>query len=192
MWTFIRVAISVVAGFFLMLPLGSLYGSLKWPTFHGWGLMHGSYLSAWPTLSIFSFLVLGYLRRFPRVEDTPLLIAGLAWGLVLTGFLAISASPWLLSPSTVYALLAVTSVIVALLSFFAGHKLRLALFVVLPFVFLKMDFLFVAITPALRPLLFYDLLFALKDITRPLIFALIGWGLGSLASTIKKRSTAAM
>jgi hypothetical protein len=40
---------TVVAGFFLMLPLGSLYGLLKWPTFHGWGLMHGSYLSAWPT-----------------------------------------------------------------------------------------------------------------------------------------------
>lgn len=196
---FIRVAISVVVGFFLMLPLGTLYEVLRWPTFHGWGIMHGAFISAWPTLSIFTFLVLGYMRRFPRVEDTLLLIVGLAWGLVLTGFLTIgsyrstpASFSWILSPSTTYALLAVTSAIVAVLSFFASHRLRLAALVVSPFVFSKMDFLFVAITPALRPLLFYDVLFALKEITPPLIFALIGWGLGSLASAILKRPPAAV
>jgi len=37
MRTFIRVVISVIAGFFLMWPLGYVYGLLGWPTFHGWG-----------------------------------------------------------------------------------------------------------------------------------------------------------
>jgi hypothetical protein len=41
MRTFTRAVISVVAGFFLMWPLGYLYGVLNWPTFHSWGLLHG-------------------------------------------------------------------------------------------------------------------------------------------------------
>ena len=89
MRTVTRALISVVAGFFLMWPLGYLYDVLNWPTFHSWGLLHGGFFSAWPTLSIFTFLALGYVRFFPRVEDTPLWIVGLVWGLLLTGFLGV-------------------------------------------------------------------------------------------------------
>ena len=144
MRTFIRAVISVVAGFFLMWPLGYVYGLLGWPTFHLWGLAHGSFFSAWPTLSILTYLVLGYVRHFTRVKDTPLLIVGLAWGLLLAGFLGVSSS---LSPAMIYGLLASMSAIVAALSFFARHKLRLALLVVSPIIFFHLDFLIFLLSP---------------------------------------------
>src|SRR5437667_8128390 len=75
MRTFIRSVIAVVAGFLLMWPLGYAYVALSLPTFHLWGLMHGTYVAAWPTLSILAFLALGYLPPFRRIDDTALLIA---------------------------------------------------------------------------------------------------------------------
>ena len=83
MRTFIRSVIAVVAGFLLMWPLGYAYATLSWPTFHSWGLMHGTFVAAWPALSILAFLSLGYLPLFRRIDDTALLIAGLVWGLLL-------------------------------------------------------------------------------------------------------------
>jgi len=121
-----RAVISVVVGFLLMWPLGSLYGLVNWPTFQLWGLMHGGFFSAWPTLSIFTFLALGYVRPFTRVEDTPLLILGLVWGMLLTGFLGMGAH---LSASASYGLLLITAAIVAVLSVFARHGLGLPLLV---------------------------------------------------------------
>jgi hypothetical protein len=184
MRTFIRVVISVVAGFFLMWPLGYVYGLLGWPTFHWWGLMHGSFFSAWPTLSILTYLVLGYVRPFTRVKDTPLLIVGLAWGLVLAGFLGVSSS---LSPAMVYGLLAIMSATIAALSFFAEHKLGLTLLVVSPIIFFHLDFLIFLQSPRTHDFLINGAVSAFYRIRRPLIFALIGWGLGLLARVVLKR-----
>src|SRR5262245_30546881 len=136
MRTLMRVVTSAIAGFFLMWPLGYVYGVLNWPTFHSWGLLHGGFFSAWPTLSIVTFLGLGYVRFFPSVEDTPLLICGLVWGLLLSGFLGIGSY---LSASATYGLLAITAAIVAILTFFAKHRLGLTLLAVSPIVFLKME-----------------------------------------------------
>jgi predicted outer membrane lipoprotein len=83
MRTFIRTIIAIVAGFLLMWPLGYAYVALSLPTFHLWGLMHGTFIAAWPTLAILVFLALGYLRQFRRIDDTALLIGGLVWGLLL-------------------------------------------------------------------------------------------------------------
>ena len=188
MRTLIRVVISGAAGFFLMWPLAYLYGALNWPTFHLWGLLHGGFFSAWPTLSILAFLALGYVRFFARVDDTPLLIAGLVWGLLLTSFLGIGSS---LSAWTTDGLLAVTAAIVAASSFFARHKLRLALFVVSPVVFFNMEFLLGLISEPMRELLVESALGAFDRIKQPLIVVLVGWAIGSLASAILKRPAAA-
>lgn len=188
MWIFIRVVISVVAGFLLMGPLAYVYGVLNWPTFHSWGLLHGGLFSAWPTLSICTFLAVGYVRFFPRIKDTPLLMVGLVWGLLLAGFLGIRAY---LSASTIYELLAVTALVVAALSFFAQQKLRVALLVVSPIAFYEMEFLLGLISPAGREFLFINALDAFDKIKLPLIFALLGWGLGSLARAILNWRSAA-
>jgi hypothetical protein len=186
---FIRIVISVVAGFFLMWPLGYVYGALNWPTFHSWGLLHGGFFSAWPTLSTFTFLALGYVRLFPRIEDTPLLSVGLAWGLLLTGFLGIRAY---LSVPAIYGLLAATAAIVAALTFFARHKLRLTLLVVSPIALFNADFLLGLMSPLEREFLFDNALDAFDRLKLPLIFVLIGWGLGSLARAILKGRPAAV
>jgi hypothetical protein len=67
-------------------------------------------------LSIFAFLALGYVRPFPRFEDTPLLIVGIVWGLLVITFLGIYTN---LAASTIYGLPGITTAIVATLSFFA-------------------------------------------------------------------------
>jgi hypothetical protein len=188
MLTLIRVVLSVVAGFFLMWPLGYLYGVLGWPTFHLWGLMHGGFFSAWPTLSIVTFLALGYVPLFPRLEDTPLLIVGLVWGLLLTGFLGVGVY---LSGSATYGLLAVTAAIVGALSFFAKHKLGLMLLAVSPIVFFHMQFLLGLMSSPTPGLLFTYSVQFFDGIKQPLMFAFIGWGLGSLARAILKRPAAA-
>src|SRR5262245_15983178 len=76
MRTVIPIVIAVIAGFLLMWPLGYAWTALSWPTFHLWGLMHGTFVAAWPTLSILMFLALGYLPSFQRIDDTALLIGG--------------------------------------------------------------------------------------------------------------------
>jgi hypothetical protein len=184
MRTFIRTVISIIAGFILMWPLGYLYGVLNWPTFHSWGLLHGGFFSAWPSLSILTFLALGYVAAFPRVEDTPLLIAGLIWGLVLTGFLGISSY---LSPAALYGLLSATTAIVAGLGFFARRRLRLALLVVSPVLFFNMDFLLELISQPTLDVLAVNATFVVDHVKKPLIFALAGWALGLLARAIVTR-----
>ena len=138
MRTFIRSVIAIVAGFLLMWPLGYIYGALSLPTFHSWGLMHGTFMSAWPTLSILAYLALGYLPFFRRTDDTPLLIIGLVWGLLLASGYNIRNA---LGFEVAYGLLGVTAIIVTILCFFAGHRLRMALLVIAPIVFLNLDFL---------------------------------------------------
>ncbi|MBO0763008.1 MAG: hypothetical protein J2P50_00190 [Hyphomicrobiaceae bacterium] len=218
MRTVIRAVTSAVVGFFLMWPLGYVYGVLHWPTFHSWGLMHGAFFSAWPTLSILTFLALGYTRLFPLIEDTPLLFVGLAWGLLLTGFLGTGSY---LSTSARYALLyftllyftllyftllyftllyftllyftllAITAAIVAVLSFFARHRLYLTLFVVSPIVLFGVQFLIGLMSQPTREFKFlvYYAFGAFDHVKWPLIVALLGWAIGSVAHASMRRPT---
>src|ERR1700722_9739674 len=48
---------SVVTGFFLMIPLAMVFNAMDWPLFHSWGLAHGSFIIAWPMLTVLSFAV---------------------------------------------------------------------------------------------------------------------------------------
>ena len=97
-------------GFLLMWPLGYAYAALSLPTFHLWGLMHGTFVAAWPTLSILAFLALGYLPLFRRTDDTALLIGGLVWGLLLASAFNIRNA---LGFEVAYGLLGATAVVVA-------------------------------------------------------------------------------
>ena len=187
MRTLIRSVIAIVAGLVLMWPLGTIYTALSLPTFHSWGLMHGTFVAAWPTLSILTFLALGYLPPFRRIDDTALSITGLVWGLLLaSGFNIRNA----LGFEVTYGLLGATAVIIAILSFFAGHRLRLALLVIAPVVFLNLDFL---LTPPAMPAQFFSrATYDLKQLVPPLAFALAGYVLGSLGrATIRRSPTVA-
>jgi hypothetical protein len=182
MRTFIRSVIAIAAGFLLMWPLGYAYAALGWPTFHLWGLMHGTFVAAWPTLSILAFVALGYLPLFRRIDDTALLIAGLLWGLLLATAFNIRHA---LGFEVAYGLFGVTTVIVAALCIFAQHRLRLALLVISPLVFLNLDFLLAP--PALDQLPSRAIL-DLKQLLPPIAFSLAGYALGSLARVAINRS----
>ena len=179
----IRIVIAIVAGFLLMWPLGYAYVALSLPTFHLWGLIHGTWVAAWPTLSIAVFLALGYLQFFRRIDDTALLIGGLIWGLLLaTGFNIRNA----LGFQVTYGLLGVTALVIAMLCLFAQHRLRLALLVISPVVFLNLDFL---ISPGQTLERFLSqATYDLKALLPPLSFALGGYVLGSLVRLVIKRS----
>jgi hypothetical protein len=179
---FIRSVIAVFTGFLLMWPLGYAYAALGWPTFHLWGLMHGTFVAAWPTLSILAFLSLGYLPLFRRIDDTALLIAGLVWGLLLASGFNIRHA---LGFEIAYGLFGATTVVVAVLCIFAKHRLRLALLVISPLVFLNLDLLLAP--PALEQLL-SRAIFDLKGLLPPVAFSLAGYVLGSLARVAIKRS----
>ena len=183
MLTLIRIVIAIFAGYLLMWPLGLAYVALSLPTFHAWGLAHGTFVAAWPTLSILTFLALGYLPFFRRIDETGLLIAGLVWGILLASAFNIRNA---LGFEIAYGLLGATTVVVAVLCLFAKHRLRLALLVLVPIVFLNLDFL---LSPA--PTLDRFLSQArddLGEIVPPLAFSLAGYVLGSLARAVIKRS----
>jgi hypothetical protein len=71
------------------------------------------------------------------------------------------------------------------LCIFAKHRLRLALLVISPLVFLNLDLLLAP--PALEQLL-SRAIFDLKQLLPPLAFSLVGYLLGSLARLAIKRS----
>ena len=179
MRTFIRIVIAVIAGFLLMWPLGYAWTALSWPTFHLWGLMHGTFVAAWPTFSILTFLALGYLPSFQRIDDTALLIGGLVWGLLLASAFNIRNA---LGFEITYGLLGITAVVVAVLCLFARHRLRLALLVLVPIVFLNLDFL-LSPAPTVERFL-WQASDDLREIVPPLAFSLAGYILGSLIRLI--------
>jgi hypothetical protein len=183
MRTFIRSIIAIVAGFLLMWPLGYAYSRLSLPTFHSWGLMHGTFVAAWPTLSILTYLVLGFLPLFRRTDDTLLLIIGLVWGLLLASGYNIRNA---LGFEVTYGLLGATAIIIAILCFLASHRLRLALLVIAPIVFLNLDFLLTP--PATLAQFFSRATYDLKQLLPPLAFALAGYGLGSLGRAVIRRA----
>jgi len=39
---------------------------MNWPLFHSWGLVHGSFIIAWPVLTILSFIV---IKTIPIARD---------------------------------------------------------------------------------------------------------------------------
>jgi hypothetical protein len=182
MRTFIQSVIAVGAGFLLMWPLGRTYAALGWPTFHSWGLMHGTFVAAWPTLSILAFLALGYLPLFRRIDDTAFLIVGLVWGLLLATAFNIRHA---LGFEIAYGLFGATAVIVAVLCVFAKHRLRLALLVISPLVFLNLDLL---LAPPAPGQFLSRAISDLKGLLPPVAFALAGYVLGSLARVAIKRS----
>jgi hypothetical protein len=53
---------SIVLGFLFMAPLGMLFDAMNWQLFHTWGLAHGSFLFAWPLLTLTSFIVITAFR----------------------------------------------------------------------------------------------------------------------------------
>ena len=61
-WNAVRVigtaCLSVAIGFLLMFPLGALFNAMNGPLFHGWALAHGSFVIAWPVLTVVGFLIL--------------------------------------------------------------------------------------------------------------------------------------
>lgn len=183
MRVFIRSVIAIVAGYLLMWPLGYAWTARSLPTFHLWGLAHGTFVAAWPTLSILAYLALGFLPFFQRTDDTALLIVGLVWGLLLaSGFNIRNA----LGFEVTYGLLGATAVITAILSFFSRYRLRLALLVIAPIVFLNLDFLLTP--PATLAKFFSQATYDLKQLLPPLAFALAGYALGSLGRVVIKRS----
>jgi len=183
MRTFIRSVIAVVAGFLLMWPLGYAWTALSLPTFHLWGLMHGTFAAAWPTLSVLVFLALGYLPLFRHIDDTAFLIGGLVWGLLLASAFNIRNA---LGFEVTYGLLAVTAVVIAVLCLFARHRLRLALLVISPVVFLNLDFL-LSPAPTLERFL-SQATYDLRALLPPLSFSLAGYVLGSLVRLVIKCS----
>jgi hypothetical protein len=183
MRTFIRSIIAIVAGYLLMWPLGFAYVAFSLPTFHSWGLAHGTFVAAWPTLSILTFLALGYLPLFRRIDDTALLIGGLVWGMLLASAFNIRNA---LGFEIAYGMLGVTAVVVAVLCLFARHRLRLALLVISPVVFLNMDFLLSP--PATLEQFLSRATSDFKEILSPLAFALAGYVLGTLARVLIRRS----
>ena len=47
----------IVIGFVLMFPLGMLFDGMNWPLFHFWALAHGSFVLAWPMLTLLAWVV---------------------------------------------------------------------------------------------------------------------------------------
>jgi hypothetical protein len=62
----IFMAASAMLGFFAMIPLALLFDRMNWPAFQSWGLVHGSFLIAWPFLSFVSFGILRLIPAFNR------------------------------------------------------------------------------------------------------------------------------
>jgi hypothetical protein len=62
----IPVAVSIVVGLFLMVPLAMLFDAMNWPLFHSWGLAHGSFVIAWPLLALACFVMILGIRRATR------------------------------------------------------------------------------------------------------------------------------
>ena len=58
----------ILLGFFLMIPFGMLFDAMRWPLFHSWGLAHGSFILAWPLLTLASF---GVIRALTSLITRP-------------------------------------------------------------------------------------------------------------------------
>ena len=62
-WKVLDAVIAIALGFVLMFPLGMLFDVMDWALFHSWGLVHGSFILAWPLLAVLSYGLIRLLRR---------------------------------------------------------------------------------------------------------------------------------
>ena len=61
--------ICLVVGFFLMIPLIWISEAMNWGIFSGWAVWHGTFLLAWPPLSLLSYGLLRGIRWFRKSEN---------------------------------------------------------------------------------------------------------------------------
>lgn len=125
-----QIVLAVVAGYFLMWPLGMAADVLRLGYLNTWSLMHGGFSAAWPALAIFSFALLGYVKWFHRLHDADLLAAGALLGLVLQGMTRAPEPPDFITAPL--PLLVVACISSALLACFAKRWILLAGVVALP------------------------------------------------------------
>ena len=59
-----RIIAAILLGFLAMVPLAAVFTTMDWPAFNGWGLAHGSFVIAWPLMSLCSYWLCGYLPAF--------------------------------------------------------------------------------------------------------------------------------
>jgi hypothetical protein len=135
----VQIVLAVILGLFLVLPLGGLFGLLHWPTFHGWGLMHGSIFAAWPTPTIVTFVLLSLGPWFRSVTDASLVAGAALGGLVITGFLVVSDRCGTIGVPI--HLLAQTFLCSVELCYFAHRFWLVAVAIVLPMIFFDSQFL---------------------------------------------------
>ena len=167
--------LAIVFGFILMFPLGFLFGAMNWPTFHSWGLMHGGFFSAWPTLSLVSFATLSLVPWFRPISDAPLLAIAALVGLGITSALVVADSGGQFRVPV--ALAGVTVACSALLCYFARRRWLVALVIALPMAFFDSQFLLMSVDSILSYLRFNFL-----RVTTPIIVAaFIGLGVAYVA-----------
>jgi hypothetical protein len=61
-----RIIVAILFGFLAMLPLAALSTMMQWPVFTGWGLAHGSFIIAWPVLSLCGYWLCGNFSMFKQ------------------------------------------------------------------------------------------------------------------------------
>jgi hypothetical protein len=125
-----QIALAIVAGFFLMIPLSMAFNALRLGDFNTWALVHGGFGTAWPALAIASFAPLGHVKGLYRLHDAPLFAAGALLGLILQGMTRAPEPPDFITAPL--PLLAVACVCSALLAYFAKRWILLAGVVALP------------------------------------------------------------
>lgn len=86
----VQAVLSIVLGFFLMGPLGMFFDTMRWAMFHGWALMHGTFVIAWPALTVISFVALSLVPWFRRDFRDDLALGGAA----LVGAGILTAIEW--------------------------------------------------------------------------------------------------
>jgi hypothetical protein len=85
----VQAVLSIVLGFFLMGPLAMLFEAMRWAMFHSWALAHGTFVIAWPALTVVSFVALSLVPWFRRDfrDDLALGAAALVGAGILTGIM---------------------------------------------------------------------------------------------------------
>jgi len=62
----ITLLLSIALGFLLMAPLAMLFNAMNWPMFHGWALAHGTFVIAWPALTLVAYGLVLLTRQLAR------------------------------------------------------------------------------------------------------------------------------
>ena len=65
-------------GLLLLVPLGTIYGVLRLPVYHSWGIAHGSFTTAVSALAAASYAALGLLPWFQPKDTAPRIVASLS------------------------------------------------------------------------------------------------------------------